>query len=112
RADPRAPQRQIVHEASRVEHEADDGANDLLAVDRTVDADRNDRHRTVDADFPSRPAPEPVERVLGHEHDDNRAVLHAELKTERSRDQIVVALDLLLIEQDALAIFAADADAG
>ena len=49
--------------------------------------------------------------VLGHEHDDDRALLHAELKAERCRDQIVVALDPLLIEQDALAIFAAKADA-
>src|SRR5262245_8837505 len=39
-------------------------------------------------------------------------VMHAKLETERRRDQIVIALDLLLIEQDALAIFAADADAG
>ena len=41
-----------------------------------------------------------------------RAILLAKLKTDRSRDDIVIALDFLLIEQDALAIFAADADAG
>ena len=46
----------------------------------------------------------------GHEHDDDRPLLHAELKAERGRDQIVVAHDPLLIEQDSLAIFAAKAN--
>src|SRR6185295_6227328 len=65
---------------------------------------------SVDPDLPAGSILEATQGVVRHEHDNDRAFLHAELKTERGGDQIVVTHHFLLIEEDALAILAAETD--
>ena len=83
-ADLRAFKRQVVHEAGRIEDEAEHRARQVLGVDGAAGAERHDGHRSVDADLPAIGAFEACERPLGHEHDDDGAGLHAELKAERA----------------------------
>src|SRR6185295_9276745 len=77
---------------------------------RAADPHGDDGHRAIDADLPSGPLIEPIKGIPGHEHDDDRTFLHAELKAEGGRDEIVVADNPVLIEQDSLAILATKAD--
>src|SRR6478672_5421279 len=90
-ADLRAFERQIVHEAGGIEDEAEDRARQVLGIDGTAGAERHDGDRSVDASLPAISVLESRERLLGHEHDDDRAGLHAELKPERARDQVVIS---------------------
>ena len=91
-ADLRAFERQVIHEPLGIQDEADHRARDAVGVDRAADADRDDRHRSVDADLPAVLALETGERLGGHEHDDHRARLHAELKADRGGDDIVISV--------------------
>src|SRR5690606_26340692 len=75
-----------------------------------ANADRYDRDRAVDADLPARRSPELVEGLLGHEHDDDGARLHAELKAEGGRERVVTAGRAAVNPQRAFPVFAADAE--
>src|SRR5262245_51940000 len=87
----RAFRRQIIHEASRIEDEAEHRARQILGVDRAARPERHDGDRSVDARLPAIGVLEARQRLLGHEHYDEAAGLHPELKAERARDQIVIS---------------------
>ena len=72
-----------VHPRRRVWLAIAAGVTAVVAVAAAADSDRYDGHRSVDAHLPAGPALESLKCILGHEHDDDRALLHAKLKAER-----------------------------
>jgi hypothetical protein len=94
------------------EGETDDGAGDLVAVDRGARAERDDGHRAVDADLPARGTIKSRKRRRRHEHDDDGSRLRAQLEAKRGRDQIVIPGRPAGDQQRAVAIFAANSDPG
>src|SRR4029078_6732618 len=82
-SDLRAFQRQVIHQALLIENKADHRSPDLVGVDRAADPYCDDGYRTIDANLPSGPLIEPIQGIPGHEHDNDRTFLHAELKAER-----------------------------
>src|SRR5437588_5545819 len=100
---------QVIHQPLLIEDETDHGAADAVGIDGTACSDRDDRHRSVHPDLPAIRALKTRQRLLGHEHDDDRARLRAELKTDRTGNDVVIARVAAADVQRAFAIFAANA---
>src|SRR5580704_11613297 len=110
-ADLRALERQIVHEPLGIDDEPDDGARNLVGIDRAAGADRDNGDRTIDADLPAIDAAEARQGLGRHEHDDDGARLRADLKAERGRERVVVSGRLAGDPHRAFAIFATEPEA-
>ena len=108
--DLRTLERQVAHQALLAENEGEH----RIVRDHRVDVgglaliDHGDLG--VAADLPARAVAEVVERLLRHEHDDLGVGLAAQLQADRGRGGAVVAGGLVVDDQGAFAIRAADAD--
>src|SRR5271166_4830009 len=103
---------EIVHQPLLIEDETDDRAGDGVGVDGTAGAHRDDGDRAVDAHSPAVRSLKLRKRRLGHEHDDHGPRLRAELKADRTGDDIVKPGGPATNVQRAFPVFAADAEAG
>src|SRR5690606_25003811 len=83
-----------------------------VGVDRTADADGDYGDGGIGSDLPTLRAPELVERLRRHEHDDDGPFLHAELEPDGSGHRVEVIDGATADAQCALAIFAADPEPG
>jgi hypothetical protein len=81
-------------ESFRIKNEPNDSTCDLISVDRSSNPESYDCHGSVDPYLPTRLPIKIGKRFIGHEHDNDRALLDAELKAKRGRYQVVIAAGL------------------
>ena len=94
------------------QRESIDRIADAAGVDRAVGANFDQRHGRIGTGGPAVAVAELVQRFLRHEQVDQRLRLRTRLEAERPRRSAVVARGRTVDAQRALAVFAADTEAG
>ena len=107
-----ADQRRARHDAGVGHHEGHRGRPRRVGIDGPVGTHREQGHGGVDAARPAVARLEALQRILGHEQEDQCARLRADLPPHRTGGGAVVAIDLAVIAQLPFAVGAAHHEAG